>query len=136
MVGREDLLDDPDLNDDLARADHADKIDDVMIPWCRKRTNTEAIAQMETARIPAGPALSPQQVLEDPHIRERKLLIDMPFPGAPKPIPIANTPIRLSATPAAVRTRAPLTGEHTDEILTELGFSPEEIENLRQAEAV
>ena len=55
----------------------------------------------------------------------------MDFPGLPGPAPIMETPVRLSATPGTLSTRAPLLGEHTDSILNELGYSVTEIEGFR-----
>jgi crotonobetainyl-CoA:carnitine CoA-transferase CaiB-like acyl-CoA transferase len=58
------------------------------------------------------------------------------YPGLPKPAPVADTPVRLSATPGGIRHRAPKLGEHTDEILAELGFDDAEVARLREARVV
>jgi crotonobetainyl-CoA:carnitine CoA-transferase CaiB-like acyl-CoA transferase len=55
----------------------------------------------------------------------------MDFPGLPKPAPVARVPLRLSETPGDLRTRAPVLGEHTDAILTELGYDAAAIASLR-----
>ena len=60
----------------------------------------------------------------------------MPFPGAARPVPIIETPFRMSATPGTIRTRAPLLGEHTDEILGEIGYDADQIADLRAREIV
>ena len=135
-VGREDLIEDPDLNADLDRAENADKIDAAMVPWCEQRTTDEAIAELEKARVPCGPVFNTGQVLEDPQVRARGLLKNVAFPGAKSDPPIADTPVRLSATPGGIRQRAPLPGEHTDEVLAELGFGVEEIATFKDADAV
>ena len=136
LVGREDLTSDPDLQTDLDRADNSDKIDEVMVPWCAARTNTQAVEALRQARIPAGPMFELKEVLEDPHVRARELLKRVPFPGMSDDPPLANTPVRLSKSPGGIRSSAPQIGEHTEEILGELGFSQEEIAELRRAEAV
>ena len=136
LVGREDLTGDPDLQTDLDRADNSDKIDEVMVPWCAERTNTQAVEELRQARIPAGPMFELKEVLEDPHIQARELLKRVPFPGMSDDPPLANTPVRLSKSPGGIRSSAPQIGEHTEEILGELGFSQEEIAELRRAEAV
>ncbi|SIT49916.1 hypothetical protein BN2475_2130001 [Paraburkholderia ribeironis] len=55
----------------------------------------------------------------------------MDYPGAPKKVPIFATPVSLSRTPPEIRTRPPLTGEHTDEILTSIGLDAQAIADLR-----
>jgi crotonobetainyl-CoA:carnitine CoA-transferase CaiB-like acyl-CoA transferase len=136
LVGREDLLTDPRLADDLSRADHRTVITDAMNAWLASRTTAEAIADLERARIPAGPVLELGQVLEDPQVKARELLKYVEYPGAPNPVPLADTAVRLSATPGGIRHRAPTLGEHTEEILVELGYAADEIGALRKAEVV
>jgi crotonobetainyl-CoA:carnitine CoA-transferase CaiB-like acyl-CoA transferase len=75
--------------------------------------------------------LKPQQTLDDPHIQQMGFFQPMEFPGAPRPAPVAKAPVWLSATPGSIRHRAPLLGEHTDQILRELGYDREAIGQLR-----
>ncbi len=131
LVGRAELIDDPRFADDLLRADHHDFIAAVMKEWLKTRTSAQAIDELEAARVPSGPVLDLCRVLEDPQVKARELLEYVEYPGAPKPVPLANTPVRLSATPGGIRRRAPLLGEHTDEVLGELGYSAAEITALR-----
>ena len=95
-----------------------------------------SLAQLEQARIPAGPVNSPRQTLEDETVKAANLIQWMDYPGAPKPVPIFATPVSLSRTPPEIRTRAPLTGEHTDEILAGLGLDAQTIADLRMREIV
>ncbi|MGD1098222.1 MAG: CoA transferase [Bryobacteraceae bacterium] len=136
LVGREELLDDPRFATDLLRADHRDIIEEAMNAWLASRTTAEAIVDLEDARVPAGPVLRLDQVLDDPQVKARQLLRFVDYPGAPKAVPLADTAVRLSATPGGIRHRAPTLGEHTDEVLRELGYSGEEIIALRAAEVV
>jgi len=102
-----------------------------MSEWTMQRTTAEALAELEAAKIPAGPLYTPQQALDDAHIRRAGLLADTDFPGVARRVPLAPTPVDLSDTPGRFRHRAPMLGEHTDAVLGELGYSPAEIAALR-----
>lgn len=133
VVGREDLIDDPRCKDDLRRADHHALITQVMKDWGAERPLAEAIAAFEKARVPCGAVYNLDEVLNDPQVNARNLIGEVEFSGSSKPVPIANPALRLSQTPAAVRRPAPRLGEHTDEVLAELGFSATEIADWRAA---
>ncbi|MEO7652994.1 MAG: CoA transferase [Bryobacteraceae bacterium] len=136
MVDREDQLSDPRFATDLSRADYRDAITAIMIEWCAARTTAEVIAALEAARIPSGPVQNLDQVLADPQVRARELLTFVDYPGAAREVPLASPPVRLSATPSSIRHRAPLTGEHTDDVLRELGYTGAERAALREAGTV
>jgi crotonobetainyl-CoA:carnitine CoA-transferase CaiB-like acyl-CoA transferase len=108
----------------------------VMNQWCAARTRDEAIAELERARIPCGPVYELDEVLSDAQVRARNLLEEKEYPGGAKPVPVASTPVRLSETPGEVRRRAPTLGEHTDEVLSELGFTADEIMRFHNQGAV
>ena len=136
MLDATDWLDDPRFADDRGRGEHAHVVSERLAAWCAARPRDDALQAMATARIPAGPVHSPQEALDDAHVRASGILRDVDFPGAPRPAPLADTPVRLSATPGAIRGRAPSLGEHTDAILGELGYAPAEIAKLRAAGVV
>jgi crotonobetainyl-CoA:carnitine CoA-transferase CaiB-like acyl-CoA transferase len=129
-MGEEHWLTDPRFKDDLARGDNGELISKRMSEWTAERTTAEALAALEQARVPAGPLYSPQQALEDAHIRAAGLLVDTAYPGLPRSAPLAPTPVDLSETPGQYRHRAPTLGEHTDAILGELGYDSTAIAGL------
>ncbi len=131
LVGRRELFDDPRFADDDLRWRHGDVLNDIMADWCADKTKAEVLTALQNAKLPAAPMLSTQEVLEDPHVAAMGYLNRVPFPGAAKDVPIIETPFRLSETPGTIRHRAPLLGEHTDEVLTDLGYDAAQIDRLR-----
>lgn len=136
LMGEPDWLDDPRFKDDITRGDNGELISERLAQWCAERSSAEVLAEMEAARIPAGPVMSPQQVLDDPHVAARGMLRHLEYPGAGKAAPVMTTPFSLSANPTAVKHRAPLLGEHTDQIMQELGYSKTEIDQLRSIRVI
>ena len=136
LVNEPGWADDPRFATDESRGDHGVLISERMAAWCAQRTSEEAIAALETARIPCGEVLTPQQAIDNQHVDAAGFLKAVDFPGLARPAPVATTPVRLSRTPGQVRHRAPLLGEHTVEILGELGFSDEKIQLLKAARVV
>ncbi|MDF1685442.1 MAG: CoA transferase [Parvibaculaceae bacterium] len=132
LMGEEDKwLADPRFSDDLSRGDNGTVLTERTQQWARDLTSQEALSALAQARIPAGPVYSPQQVLDDPHVQAMDYLKSMTFPGIEGAAPVMDTPVKLSHTPGGIVHRAPLLGEHTDEIMTEIGFPPTEIDTLR-----
>jgi len=131
LMGDEGLALDARFKDDLARGDNGEALSDIMQKWCDTRTVKEALAALEANRIPAGPVLAPQQALDDKHVQAAKFFHQMEYPGMAKPAPILQEPVKLSRTPLHIRRRAPKLGEHTDQILSELGYDESAIGKLR-----
>ena len=136
LMGEDHWLHDPRFSDDISRGDNGEIISERLAKWCAERTSKEVLEAMEAVRLPAGPVLSPQEVLEDPHIVAKGLFQAVPYPGLDKPAPLMKTPVELSRTPGEIRTRAPTLGEHTDQIMRELGYSDAEIAELREKRVV
>jgi crotonobetainyl-CoA:carnitine CoA-transferase CaiB-like acyl-CoA transferase len=135
LIGATEWLTDPRFSSDKARGDNGEIISERVGKWVAERTSAEAIAAFEAARVPAGPVNTPRQALDDPHVRAGDFFTQIDFPGIGA-APIAATPIKLHATPGEIRNRPPTLGEHTDQILRELGYSSAEINALKQEGAV
>jgi len=136
LMGESRWLEDARFASDDLRGEHAEIISERMQRWCRERSTADALAELEAARVPAGPVYTPQQALDDPHVREGGFLQPMDYPGLPGPAPLVTTPVRLLRTPGRIQARAPTLGEHTNDVLEELGYSASEIDALRAARTV
>lgn len=136
LMGEPEWLTDPRFKDDESRGLHVVLISERMSRWCAERSNDEAIRALGEAKIPCGPVLSPQQALDHPQTAALGFYQPVDYPGLPKPAPISAVPLRMTVTQGGIRHRAPTLGEHTDEILAELGYDAAAIAALRQAKAV
>jgi crotonobetainyl-CoA:carnitine CoA-transferase CaiB-like acyl-CoA transferase len=136
LVGRADLIDDPRCADDISRANNHEIITEAMNAWSGQRTTEEAMRELEGARVPCGKVYKLSEVFDDPQVRARELIKFIEYPGSAKPVPAPNTPVRLSKTADKVRRRAPMLGEHTDEVLLGLGFCAEEIAEFRASKTI
>ena len=103
--------------------------------WAATRTRLEACDALGGAGIPAGPCYTAAEVIEDEHVARRHMLVEMErVDGVADPVLVPGNPVKLSEVAEGPETRVPWVGEHTDEVLaTELGLSPEELEELRGA---
>ena len=136
LMGEESWLQDPRFATDMDRGENGELLSARMQMWCKDMSTKEVLDALDEARIPCGPVLSAKQVLQDPHIKAMDFLQDMNFPGLKKPIPINTTPVKLSQTPGTIRQRTAELGEHTDEILNSLGYTPDKISEMRYARVV
>ena len=132
LMGEEHWLTDPRFATDMDRGDNGELLSARMQVWCMDKATKEVLDALDGARIPCGPVLSAKQTLEDPHIKAMDFLQAMEFPGMDKPAAITTTPVKLSRTPGTIRQRTAMLGEHTDEILAELGYDAGAIASLHE----
>ena len=97
--------------------------------------NQVVLQQLLLHKVPASPVLSPVDALTHPHFLARDMVrwVDDPLTGT---IPIPGFPFKFGAQPELPAITAPLLGEHTDEVLADAGYSPDEIEQLRASGAI
>lgn len=134
-MGRPELAQDDRFVDNAARLRHRDEVERMVAAWCAGLTNRDVVAALG-GRVPVAPVQSVADIVADPHVMARQMLVELEQPGSARPRQVAGPPIKLTATPAAVRMRAPLLGEHSDAVLEELGYSPSERVKLFEAGAV
>ena len=134
LVGSPEWADDPRFATDEQRVEHQELLTGRLLEWCRDRTTDEVLAALEQARIPAAPVLTPQEALDDPHVRAAGFLQPVPYGDLTVPTPV--TPFTLSVDGPAIAGPAPMLGEHTDEVLAEIGFGADDVAALRAAGTV
>ena len=125
----------PDLTTASGRRDHHDLIDKHLSAWCRTQSDDEIIARLWDAGVPVAKVMQPHRQTEIPQLAFRRFFEDVQHP-VNRTAPHSTLPARFSAGPERVhRDHAPLLGQHNRELLTELGLSEHEIDQL-EAEGV
>jgi crotonobetainyl-CoA:carnitine CoA-transferase CaiB-like acyl-CoA transferase len=133
-IGRSDLVDDPRFATPESRAQHRDVLDGVMAAWLAERTRDEAL-KILMAEGGVAPVHDAASLAEDPHNRARDLIVEVDDPELGR-ARVANVRPVLSRTPGRIRNLGRPHGADTDEILSELGLSPQEVAELRAKEVV
>jgi CoA:oxalate CoA-transferase len=130
-VGREDLKEDPRLQSDRLRYENRQVIQTVLDEWLKDKTVGEVIRIMEEARVPCSPVNNIVEMVNDPQVAAREMLIDVEYPGIGK-IPLPGPAIKMSETPGAIEMPAPKAGEHNQEVYSSLlGFDSEKLGQLK-----
>jgi len=137
VLGRDDLLTDPAFASTPARAARMAEIDQMVEAWTRERTKDAVMTALTVAHVPCAPVRTAREIVSDPHLLERGVWVDVEHPRRGKTrVPIS--PIRLhGSAPSAVERPAPLLGQDTDRVLSEvLGLAPEDIAALHAARVI
>jgi formyl-CoA transferase len=134
VIGKEEWATDPDYATAPARLPRLKEIFAEIESWTMTKTKFEAMQILNKYDIPCGPILSMKEIAEEPSLRKTGTIVEVDHPKRGKYLTVGN-PIKLSDSPTDVR-RSPLLGEHTDEVMAELGYSVEQITALRTAGAI
>lgn len=135
------LIGHPEWNDDPrfeTRAGWAPNLETVIRPavdaWASQRTKLEAAAELTRVGIAAGPSNSAADVIADPHVAMRNMLVEVPrTDGVSEPVLVPGNPVKLSRVSEGPETRGPWVAEHTDEVLqAELGLDEKQLARLRE----
>jgi crotonobetainyl-CoA:carnitine CoA-transferase CaiB-like acyl-CoA transferase len=132
VMGREDLIGREGWGSKVERARRIDEVDAIVETWLDGRTKTEVVETLLEANVPCAPVRTVGEIVDDPHLRERGMLHDLPNPGEGREsTPVPGMPIGFGGSEPPEVTRAPSLGEHTEEVLTEVaGYTPEEVDRL------
>jgi formyl-CoA transferase len=134
VVKQEDWITDPKYATPAARLPHLKAIFERIEKWSMTLTKFEAVAVLNQYDIPCGPILSMKEIADEPSLRVTGTIVEVDHPVRGKYLTVGN-PIKLSDSKTDV-TRSPLLGEHTDEILQELGYLQKDIMELRAAKVI
>jgi formyl-CoA transferase len=133
-IGREDLAGDPRYATAEARWERRDEVNALVEAWTSKRDKHEVTRVLAAAGVPCGACLDTGEVLADPHLRAREMIVEVEHPVRGRYLTAGN-PIKLSASPTAIGP-SPLLGQHRDELLRELGYDDAEIRRLASEGAI
>lgn len=132
LIGREDIRDDPRFKSNRVRFKNQEALNAWAAEWVSERTVQEMVNALGEAGIPCGPVYSIPEVLADPQVKAREMIVELEYPGVGK-VPMAGVPIKLSETPGRIDSRAPRIGEHNHEVYSELlGYAHEEIAKMKE----
>ena len=128
----EDFLDDDRFSTDINRGVNGEILSKKTSDWASQYTNEEALNLLANANVPAGPVNDLQDALDDPHVKAMNFFQDLEYPGIPGKSPVMGLPVKLSNSDNTIERRPPILGEHTEEILIDLGFTNDEIDEFKE----
>src|SRR5580658_7217503 len=129
VIGQESWITDPDYATPGARLPRLTEVFAAIEAWTTTKTKFEAMEELNQHDIPCGPILSMEELAAEPSLRASGTIVEVDHPKRGKYLTVGN-PIKMSDSPTEVL-RSPLLGEHTEEVLSELGLSSSEIQSLR-----
>ncbi len=126
---------DPRFSSNLQRIHNLPALVEILDGYLRQDTTENWLAKMEKAKLPAGPVLDILEMHADPQAQARDMIVELDHPKAGRMKTLGH-PVKYSETPAAITRPAPLLGQHSREVLAEIGYPPAEIDRLIRSEAV
>jgi len=120
-IGRPELGEDPRFSSNEARLAHVEELDQILAAWIGARPSDQVINEMEKAEAAVGPVHDVPEVVADANARDREAFVTVEDPDL-GPMRLVNVAAKLSRTPGQVRHTGPRLGEHTEELLAELGL--------------
>ena len=124
------LADDPRFRTNPDRIRHRDELIPMLEALFRSRPAGAWLDALQEAGVPCGPISTVDEIVVDPQVRARQMLVEMEHPSAGR-ITVTGIPVKCSETPGSIRLPPPRLGEHTDAVLADLGVAPAEVSRLR-----
>ncbi len=134
VIGKPEWKEDPDYATPNARLPRLNEVFDTIEQWTMTKTKFEVMDICNPLDIPVGPILSMKELAQEPSLRETETIVEVDHPERGKYLSV-GCPIKLSESPAKVE-RSPLLGEHSNEVLAELGYDESQINEMREVGAI
>ncbi|WP_266081446.1 CaiB/BaiF CoA transferase family protein [Haladaptatus caseinilyticus] len=134
-IDRDDLIDDDRFHDNASRVENREKLDTLLEAEFAAYTTAEILDVMDDHGVPASEVKDMEDVFDDPQVAARGMHQSVSHPTAGD-VEMAGSPMHLSKTPASVRAHPPLLGEHTEQILSEYGYTASDIDQLEEKDII
>ncbi|HQS61298.1 MAG: formyl-CoA transferase [Polynucleobacter sp. 17-46-58] len=131
MIGRDDLANDPALENNDGRVARVAELDQAIGDWAKSMTTDEALKRLDTVAVPAGKIYTVADIANDPHFRARGNIETIVMHDGSQ-LDVPGVIPKLSRTPGSIRTLAPNIGENTDDILRGIGLTSAQIDSLKE----
>jgi crotonobetainyl-CoA:carnitine CoA-transferase CaiB-like acyl-CoA transferase len=124
-MGHPELINDERTRTNPRRVANAELVRGAVSEWTKARSTQEVVAAIG-GKVPVGPVNNAKDIFDDPHAKARSMLVEIEQPGDNPPLTVVGSPIKFTNTQAGIYARPPLLGEHTQEVLAELGLGTKE----------
>jgi len=132
VIEREDLLDDSRFKDDNSRYQNRHIIQPIVSKWVADHMVAEVLQLLENARVPCGRVNTARELVNDPQVKAREMLVNIEYPGIGV-VPLPGIPVKLSETPGSIENHAAQLGEHNKEVYCDLlGHKYDELADLKK----
>lgn len=132
LIEHAELAHDERFRTNAARVSHAAEVRQIVSRWTSTRSKAEVLGVLG-GRVACGAVQDARDLFDDLHVQTRDMIVELEHPGVDVPLAVAGRPIKFSLTGGMPLTRAPRLGEDTRAVLEEIGFTPEQIDALRES---
>ena len=134
-MGKEQLMQDERFLLNNNRATNIKELSEIITAWTQNLTMEDILAQLQQNAVPGAPILTIADLVDNPHLKARNMVVETQHPVAGKVV-IPGNPVKLSASPDTIETPAPVLGQHTVEVLKELGYDDTKIATLKASKTI